>query len=81
MENIESLKKDIETGKVSCCLAPWQGGVVAMPCACNEQKRQAAQLRRMQRLVGEAQAHRRQWAERANQLKASIRQVKERIEE
>lgn len=46
-----------------------------------EQKRQAAQLRRMQRLVSEAQVHRRQWADRAQQLKTSIRQVKDRIEE
>ncbi len=45
------------------------------------QKRQAAQLRRMRRLMGEAQAHRRQWVERASQLRAIISQVKERIEE
>ena len=53
---------------------------ILTPNACT-QKKQAAQIRRLQRLVGEAEARRRQWAKEAQQLRININQLKRRIEE
>ena len=49
-------------------------------CVC-EQKRQGAQLRRLQRLVNEAHARRRQWVQEGERLRINISHIKHRIKE
>lgn len=46
-----------------------------------ERKRQAAQLRRLQRLVNEAHARRRQWVQETDRLRTNISLIKHRINE
>ena len=45
------------------------------------QKRHNAQLTRLQRQVSEAKSRRRQWEKEADQLRMSITQLRQRIEE
>ena len=45
-----------------------------------EQKRQGAQLKRLQRLVSEAHAQRRQWVQEEEKLRTDIRHIKDKME-